>query len=467
MERPTGRDGGGLMKLSTGSRSFLRYGYGDLLKENRRYGIITRIWPGTQRLLIWGDPLTAAAYSRAFSFCGSDGAEFMEPLSFKGRRGSGIAGDRCAYADASLKPKWDWEKYLYTFRVWGRMLYNPDSDPGRLATRVAKGFRTRRRRPPNSPSPTPAASCPSSPPRICPPPPTTITGRRCISTNRSSMRGRTKPYSDTPAPKVFGNVSPARPAIVSAHQRFCGRTHQRPTQRQIHARRSRPMDWRITPTPRRKTWRNSNARRATKPRPNTAAWTVDLKIQIGLGRFFGAKFRAGVIYGIFEKTGDAGALAEAIKAYKQARAAWAEIADVSRNVYMTDVTIGELPQLRGHWADRLPAIDRDIAAMEEKTSHTPERQVSNIKPLILAVIGHPNRKAITAHHTQSASFHPGQSMEIELSVEKSPQTVRMYYRHVNQGERWQSAPMQANGNKLPGLHPRRLHRLPLPAPILF
>ena len=101
LERPRpGKDGSGLMKLSSGSRSFLRYGYGDLLQEDRRYGVLHRIWPGTQRLLLWGDPVTGAAHARAFSFCGSAGVEIMEPLSFKGRRGSGIAGDRCGYADA-------------------------------------------------------------------------------------------------------------------------------------------------------------------------------------------------------------------------------------------------------------------------------------------------------------------------------------------------------------------------------
>jgi hypothetical protein len=102
-ERPRqqAREATGLMKLSAGSRSFLRYGYGDLLREDRKWGVLHRIWPGTQRLLIWGDPLTAAAYSRAFSFCGSDGVEIMEPLSFKGRRGSGIAGGRCGYAEKS------------------------------------------------------------------------------------------------------------------------------------------------------------------------------------------------------------------------------------------------------------------------------------------------------------------------------------------------------------------------------
>ena len=44
----------GLMSLSAGSRSFIRYGYGDLFKEDRRYGVLHRIWPGTQRLLSMG-----------------------------------------------------------------------------------------------------------------------------------------------------------------------------------------------------------------------------------------------------------------------------------------------------------------------------------------------------------------------------------------------------------------------------
>src|SRR6185437_14158153 len=104
----------GLMKLSAGSRSFLRYGYGDLLREDRKWEVLHRVWPGTQRLLIWGDPRTSAAYSRAFSFCGSVGAEIMEPLSFKGRRGSGIVGGRCAYADKSLNSRWGWQKYSYS-----------------------------------------------------------------------------------------------------------------------------------------------------------------------------------------------------------------------------------------------------------------------------------------------------------------------------------------------------------------
>ena len=95
----------GLMNLSAGSRSFIRYGYGDLLREDRQYGVLHRIWPGTQRLLLWGDPVVSAAHSRAFSFCGSVGVDLMEPLSFKGRRGSGDSRRPLRLSRCLLKAK--------------------------------------------------------------------------------------------------------------------------------------------------------------------------------------------------------------------------------------------------------------------------------------------------------------------------------------------------------------------------
>src|SRR6185437_13754771 len=144
---------------------------------------------------------------------------------------------------------------------------------------------------------------------------------------------------------------------------------------------------------------------------------------------------SGVLYGLFDQSGDPSALAEAIKAYRRARDAWAELANAPGNAYMTDITIGELPQLKGHWSDRLPLIDKDIAAMEEKAAHTAEKTVPNMKALIQEVTGRPNRAAIAAHHIPAATLHSGEPLNIELTLDKSPQSVRLYYRHVDQGER--------------------------------
>lgn len=55
---------GRFMTVCEGSRPFTRYSYGDFLREDRPYDVVFRIWPGTQRLLLWGDPALAAGFGR-------------------------------------------------------------------------------------------------------------------------------------------------------------------------------------------------------------------------------------------------------------------------------------------------------------------------------------------------------------------------------------------------------------------
>src|SRR5205807_568771 len=101
------------------------------------------------------------------------------------------------------------------------------------------------------------------------------------------------------------------------------------------------------------------------PGPEFKRVLIDVQIQSALGMFFAAKFRAAVLYRIHEKTGDLNAIKEALVQYRRARTAWAEMAQGPAHVYVSDITVGEHPQLRGHWIDRLPQIDRDIENMEK------------------------------------------------------------------------------------------------------
>ena len=192
-EMPPDEAVGSMFTFSEGSRRFLRYSYGDLLKEDRPYGVFFRIWAGTQRVLLWGDPAMAAGYGRSSTFAGSLGVELCEPLFFEGRGGQARVGSRFNYADATLRPRYDWEKYLYNYRIWGRLNYNPQTPP----TAGDDISMPPAVRPPASSSwrwPTPAGFCHWSrwvTPRL---PPTTITGPSCQRTCRSCMRravGRT------------------------------------------------------------------------------------------------------------------------------------------------------------------------------------------------------------------------------------------------------------------------------------
>jgi len=119
-----------------------------------------------------------------------------------------------------------------------------------------------------------------------------------------------------------------------------------------------------------------------------------------LGRFFAIKFRAGVLYRIFDRTGDRAALKECLKTYRAAREAWAGIGARTKGVYMADITVGETRQLRGHWADR------------------PGRR----RPL-----DRPQRPRVAGRHAPPARFKPGSALALEFAVEKDYASVRLHY----------------------------------------
>jgi hypothetical protein len=429
-----------LMNLSEGSRSFMRYGYGDLLREDRSFRVIHRIWPGTQRLLLWGDPAAGAAYSRAFGFCGSDGAEIMEPLTFKGRRGSGVAGNRTAYAEARLRPRWDWQKYEYSYRVLGRLLYNADSDPDPWRRYLRKHF---------GQGAADLESALASASRILP----IVTTAHLPSAannnywpemyvNQSMMdAAHSGSYSDTPAPRVFGNVSPLDPQLFSRVNDFADAVLAGGILAKEKGGKYSPLEvagWLDDFADAAHKHLGLAASRVTdKQGPDYVRFAADVSIQAGLGHFFAAKFRSGVLYRIFEKTGEAAAGEAALAQYRAARAAWAEFCDRARGVYVDDVTIGELPQLHGHWSDRQPAIDRDISLVSEKLAGVRPGQPSALVAAIIKEVlaGGKPRDVLTYRHTPT-SFVRGKPMETELAFDKPVASVNLYYRHVNQAERF-------------------------------
>src|SRR5215471_1277569 len=408
---PVGKQPTGLMKLSTGSRSFMRYGYGDLLREDRTWRVVYRVWPGSQRLLLCGDPASAAAYSRAFQFCGSNGAEICEPLTFKGRRGSGIAGDRCAYADTKLRTRWDWEKYLYTYRVWGRLLYNPDSNSNVWGRYLSHHF---------GPSASEIEPALANASRILP----IITTAHCPSAANNNYwpelylnhtlidAAHPGSYSDTPAPKVFGNVSALDPQLFSSPNDFAdellgGKQSAKYSPIEVAQ------------------WLDDYAEGAAKHL--TAAATqlkdkanseyrrlaTDVAIQAGLGHFFAAKFRAAVLYRIFEQTQARAALEAALDQYRKSRTAWVEFADLAKDVYMSDITVGELPQLHGHWLDRLNGIDQDIVAVGTRLEGSKELTSSNLLTnVIRKVLEGPQRQFLICRHTPPPNFAAGQALPL-------------------------------------------------------
>lgn len=459
--RPVQGDYGKFMALSVGSRRFTRYGYADLLAEDRRHGVLFRIWPGTQRLLLWGDPAMAAGYGRHASFSGSLGMEVFEPLSFSGRRGSGLAEGHEPYTDASLRPAGgDWEKYLYTYRLLGRLLYNPHADPESWRRWLRREF---------GQAADHAEAALANASRIL----LLVTTAHLPSAANNSYwpelytnmplvdEARPHPYGDTPSPKRFGTVSPLDPELFSSPDDFASEI--------AGGQRSgkySPLDV--------AGWLDGFASRAAahlaaaegriadRAAPAFRRWSIDVSIQSSLGRFFAQKLRAAVAYGTYVRTKDVATLRDGLHAYRLARNAWAEAVEHAHGVYRDDLTFGPEPHLRGHWSDRLAAIDQDVADMEAALEGASAPAPSGAPPAThpprtgpAAVASAPAASRAPAagvdsrpslEHAARASFVRGEAVSLELALgdaegSRRPITAELRYRHVNQGEMYQAVEM--------------------------
>ena len=468
LEKPKAENKVGLMALSEGTRSFLRYGYGDLLREDRRWKVVHRIWPGTQRILLWGDPVFAAAYSRAFQFCGSNGAEIMEPLTFKGRRGSGIAGSRCGYADASLNPRWDWEKFEYATRVWGRMLYDPETKPEVLRRPLHRQF---------GKGGEAMQSALASVSRILP----IVTTAHAPSAgnnmywpemywNQSMVDAKSyEPYGDALEPRVFGNASPFDPVIFSSMNEYAAEL----LSGNFSGKRT-PVDVAQWIEGLAAMGRSALANAGSNGRDDTAyrRMKIDIEIQAGLGEFFGAKFRSGVLFHVYELSKERDALEGTIAQYKKARAAWQGLAQTAKGVYVMDVSVGEQNYLRGHWLDRLPAIDKDIAALEAMLEAMPASSASGeislkVAGAIRSALERTPRTPVAMRHTAPGRYARG--ADLAISIESTAQTseVRLHYRHVNQAENYVMAAMEKDGLRYAATIPAEYTKTEFPIEYCF
>jgi hypothetical protein len=174
---------------------------------------------------------------------------------------------------------------------------------------------------------------------------------------------------------------------------------------------------------------------------------VDVRAQVGMGRFFAAKLRSAALYAVFVRTGDRRALDAALAQYREARTAWAGFAEALKGVYAADITFGPLPHQRGHWLDRLPAIDADIAAMARATTTvapTPEL-AARAGAVMAEIFAGRARTPLDCAHTPPATFAPGSALPLSLTVRRSgpPWVVTLHYRHVNQAERYETLVMDA------------------------
>ena len=442
-EMPSAEKAGSMFQLSEGSRKFLRYGYGDLLDTGRKFDVAVRVWPGTQRVLLSADPALYAAYGRAGVFCGASGIEFFEPLSFKGRMGSGRLGARFNYVPEELRPRYDWQKYEPMFVLLGRLAYDPAAAPETWL------------RPLRAIAGDAAEACldalaPVS--RVLPLFTQAHGVSACNNTywpevydNMSAVYAPSEyPYGyDSGGATRFGDVRTFDPQLFASPAEFVQALHSGRTLAKYGPLEvAHAMDAFAAAS-------EAATRRAEASpdsgRPAVLRMLADARIQAGLGRFFAARFRSACAFELYLLTGLRDAYLDAANEYRRARGAWLGIVHAADGVYLDDLSYGPQPWLRGSWRDRLPAIDRDIEDLEFWYINDRDRHPTDPAAARALLAGLRGWQPLTtvAWPTAPTQFTRGAALTVPCPPAPGYDGARLHYRRVNQSELWQSVPMQA------------------------
>jgi len=447
--------------VSEGDRRFTRYGYADYYQHGAGFELLYRLWPGTQHHLLWGDPAQAAAFGRTAHFCNASGFELMEPLTFKGREGSGHAGGRCAYADKTLDPGIDdWKKFAPSYRLWGRLLYNPDATPEAWR----RDFQRRYGKAALS-----AETALANASRILP----LLTSAHLpsasnhdleyeLAMNMPIMAGVDTPYNDTPEPKVYGHASPLDPQLFStiadcAEDLLAGRANAKYSPLEVASW----VDGFIAASEK----ALIAARTRDKNNVDFRRLDEDTRIVNAMGRFYAGKLRAAVFYEIWTKTHDPKAGSQALAHYEKGRSAWAAMAERATHVYIADISYGRIPKRRGHWSDKLAGIDKDIEAMRAAIAQGGPAGAGAAVAIAKASAA-PNRPKVTCTHTAPQQFSPGSRLVLSLTAAADVSAL-LHYRHVNQAARWQSMPMIRSGQGFTAAIPASYTDSPFPLQYYF
>lgn len=429
--------------FSEGSRRFLRYSYGDLLSRRRNYTVSFRIWPGTQRLLLWGDPAMAGGYGALSTIAGAKGVEICEPLSYKGRMGSGQPGGRFCYSDNTMIPRYDWQKYEIFYRIWGRKLHDSATEEAEwsrmLASRCGDAAQEAAR----------ALQGVGGVLNIV----TQAYGPSAcnhyywpeIYENLSliNLPGLLPYGNDFKQPGRFGTASSFDPQLFSNPAQFAaealeGRLSPRYTPLDVAA------------------WLDARANAGTAAvaagrrtsgaeLPESRRIFVDVEILSGLARFFARKFRAGCAWELFLLTGDRDFCARAEAHYREAIDCWRALADLADRVYMPDLSCGPMLWLRGTWKSRLAAMERDLNDITAWWIDTrlPLTGAVEAREAARALLDNgPNVRAVAPDHRPPPGFIPGEPLTLTLGRGDDWTTPpRLHYRRLNQAESWRVSEM--------------------------
>jgi len=326
-------------------RSYRRYGYWDLLAQDRRYDVAYRMWTlGSAKLLLWGGLDYARQFAQSAGFGGSLGFEVCAPLSQKGF-GNWKSGNWRIMAKPELEYyRWEFERYWAYYLSFGLAGYSATPNQPVLAAEFQRRFGA-------AASDVRAAYEAAS--WVIP----FVTSVRAVSasnfgywpemetgglmqryaslsTGDDNRFYRLDEYAgDVVTGRVSAKMTPQ--AMAAKLESLAGRAEE------AIGRAAGPSggEWRSTRT--------------------------DITVLASLARYHAARIRSAVEYLLFQRSGEKVRLDRSITEFAAAVEHWRAIARAAGDVYNARMLFNRPPDQIGHWRDELPLLDAEEKRLRE------------------------------------------------------------------------------------------------------
>ncbi len=412
-----------------------RHSYADMLRYPQRYKMHWRLWNGgTARVLLWADPDYARRFAESSHLYAGDGFEVNEPLCTKMEAQPHHAKPFDLLAPSRRYYDYEFERYWHFFQVFGRLGYNPKTSPevwqrefeSRFGMEAAP-FLERGLHRASAVLPRIVASC--YPYGSFP-----MTRGWAEKQRLGDLPAYARAEgSDT---EQFANFDEEAHLLIQNGETAKVRP---PENSQWFAQIASDINLQITEAEKRIGDRQGREFDST---------ITDLRILANLALYHSRRIPAAVSYRLFERTKDLKTFDDAIRYERRAIDAWRQLVTAAGDFYTDDLMMGVRgANLCGHWRDELIALDKGLAALEQRRREINASPEAKNSPRYRPTGTTGDVEAPFVVHQQVISAPASQALTISATVRdpSGVKWVRLRYRSVNQHQDYRALPMLPSG----------------------
>jgi hypothetical protein len=408
----------------------VRHQFADLLEYPRKWDMTWQVWTsGTNRLLLWGDPDYVKRLVRAAHIYGPANIDIYE---FGATKMFGAANDAepiPVLTGPYRTYDYEFERYWAFYRAWGRLEYNPDTDPETWSHEYLKRFGD-------------AAG------------PHVMKSLQLASRVLPHIVAASYLYSGFPTTGGAGPENGAQGSLPIYAAREEGSDIQQFENVRDAAKRILEGGVTSMRTPQEMSYwfaqTSAGILRELAAAQTTAspqsrefqATAADLRILAGLARYHSARLLGGVAYNLYLMAGDLVAFDEAIGHEKDAIQAWSDMVTAAGDVYSPESIFIPLGRpWPTHWKQVLGWLnDAYVQLLDERKTATGKPDSKHVAVPVFD----PRVRFPTASLPVSAPAEVGSPIPITAKVAavNGVRWVRLRYRHLNQKEDYETAEMQ-------------------------